>query len=303
LKKFPKISIVTPSFNQGNFIEQTILSIIKQDYPNLEYIIIDGGSTDNTLDVIKKYEKYLKYWVSEPDNGQSHALNKGFSIATGEIYAYINSDDCLYPGTLLEVAKAFNNSRIKKNLLFVGDSHVGIDYSNNISGHIFSPYPGPYDVEKFVQGYGMFPQPSCFWTKTNLTFSTFFNFAMDHDFWIQLLESNYKVIILKKTLSFYRVHDSAKGAVKTHEMWADLLLLQIRYLAYSSNSGDFLFISKAFSYKFREFYISMVKKNSFNWSFMKFIRFYKFLFFNFPSVINYRFIKFTVGFYLKSRKK
>jgi glycosyltransferase involved in cell wall biosynthesis len=109
LKKFPKISIVTPSFNQGNFIEQTILSIIKQDYPNLEYIIIDGGSTDNTLDVIKKYEKYLKYWVSEPDNGQSHALNKGFSIATGEIYAYINSDDCLYPGTLLEVAKAFNN--------------------------------------------------------------------------------------------------------------------------------------------------------------------------------------------------
>ena len=89
----PKISIVTPSFNQGQFLEETILSVLEQEYPNLEYIIIDGGSSDNSLNIIKQYEKKLSYWVSEPDNGQTHAINKGFSHATGEIFMWLNSDD------------------------------------------------------------------------------------------------------------------------------------------------------------------------------------------------------------------
>src|SRR4051812_42913167 len=105
---FPKISIVTPSFNQGQYIEQTILSIINQGYPNLEYIIIDGGSTDNTFDIIKKYEKHITYWVSEADDGQSNALNKGLAKCTGDIFNWINSDDYLEQGTLFLIADIFN---------------------------------------------------------------------------------------------------------------------------------------------------------------------------------------------------
>ena len=94
---FPKISIVTPSFNQGEYLEETILSVIGQNYPNLEYIIIDGGSKDNSVEIIKKYEKYLTYWVSENDEGQSDAINKGFKIATGDIFGWLNSDDLFMP--------------------------------------------------------------------------------------------------------------------------------------------------------------------------------------------------------------
>ncbi len=93
---YPKISIVTPSFNHAQFLEETILSVITQNYPNLEYVIIDGGSTDGSVDIIKKYEKHLTYWVSEPDNGHGDALNKGFAKSTGEIMAWINSDDKYY---------------------------------------------------------------------------------------------------------------------------------------------------------------------------------------------------------------
>ena len=105
---YPKISIVTPSFNQGIFLEATIQSVLNQNYPNLEYIVIDGGSTDNSVKIIKKYEKYLSYWVSESDRGQSHAINKGFTISTGEIMGWLNSDDLYTSGALNHVANVFS---------------------------------------------------------------------------------------------------------------------------------------------------------------------------------------------------
>ena len=105
---WPRISIVTPSYNQGQFIEETIRSVLQQGYPNLEYIIIDGGSTDNSVEIIKKYEEYLTYWVSEPDDGQYDAINKGFSRATGEIMAWLNSDDMYVPWTFKTVAEIFD---------------------------------------------------------------------------------------------------------------------------------------------------------------------------------------------------
>ncbi len=118
---WPKISIVTPSFNQGEFIEETILSIINQNYPNLEYIIIDGGSTDNTVEVIKKYEKHLTYWVSEQDRGQAHAINKGIEKCTGEVFNWINSDDYLEPTSLFELGKHFAEN--KQTHILCGYTH------------------------------------------------------------------------------------------------------------------------------------------------------------------------------------
>jgi glycosyltransferase involved in cell wall biosynthesis len=115
---YPKISIVTPSYNQGKYLEETILSVIKQNYPNLEYIIIDGGSTDNSVEIIKKYEKYLTYWVSEKDNGQSDAINKGLKRCTGEIFNWLNSDDYLEPNALFKIAEAYKKNPQKKVFCF-----------------------------------------------------------------------------------------------------------------------------------------------------------------------------------------
>lgn len=112
-KAYPKISIVTASYNQGHFIEQTIQSVLNQNYPNLEYIVIDGGSTDNSVDIIKKYEQYLTYWVSEKDKGQANAINKGLQLCTGEIFNWLNSDDYLEPGALFKIAAAFANEQVQ----------------------------------------------------------------------------------------------------------------------------------------------------------------------------------------------
>jgi glycosyltransferase involved in cell wall biosynthesis len=107
--KYPKISIITPSFNLADYLEQTIQSVVKQSYPNLEYIIIDGGSTDLSVDIIKRYQKHLTYWVSEPDQGLYHALQKGFDQTTGNIMGWLNADDMLHPNALFTIARAFQD--------------------------------------------------------------------------------------------------------------------------------------------------------------------------------------------------
>jgi glycosyltransferase involved in cell wall biosynthesis len=107
-----RISIVTPTYNQGAYIEETICSVLDQQYPNLEYIIIDGGSTDHTVQIIKKYERFLKFWISEKDRGQAHAINKGMQYCTGEIFNWLNSDDYLEPDALNNIAAAFSNPQV-----------------------------------------------------------------------------------------------------------------------------------------------------------------------------------------------
>lgn len=116
-KDWPKISIIMPSFNQGDFIEQSILSILNQSYPNLQLIIIDGGSSDKTIEIIKKYEKFIYFWTSEKDNGQSDALNKGFKMADGEIFGWMNSDDLYMPGSFYYLVEEFKKNP-KKSLVF-----------------------------------------------------------------------------------------------------------------------------------------------------------------------------------------
>jgi len=104
---YPRISIVVPSYNQGNFIDRTLRSIVSQNYPNLDLIVVDGGSSDGTVGVIRKYANHIQWWVSEADDGQANAINKGLSNATGDIFSWLNSDDCLMPGALFRVAEQF----------------------------------------------------------------------------------------------------------------------------------------------------------------------------------------------------
>ncbi len=122
--RYPKISIITPTYNQGQFIEETIRSILLQNYPNLEYIIIDGGSTDETVEIIKKYASWITCWVSEKDRGQSHAINKGLEKCTGEICNWINSDDCLTPHALNSIQNGFSPADV---LCFCGNALVEFD--------------------------------------------------------------------------------------------------------------------------------------------------------------------------------
>jgi glycosyltransferase involved in cell wall biosynthesis len=128
LNPWPKITIVTPSFNQGRFIEETIRSVLLQGYPNLEYIIIDGGSTDDSIDIIKKYEKWLSYWVSEKDEGQAHAINKGIDMATGQWFNWINSDDMLLPNALVTLIKI---SQIVPDAEWISGGRIVVDKTNS----------------------------------------------------------------------------------------------------------------------------------------------------------------------------
>lgn len=189
----PKISIVTPSFNQAEFLESTIESVLSQNYPNLEYIIIDGGSSDHSLAIIKKYEKYLHFWCSEPDGGQYDAIDKGFSHSTGEIMSWINSDDLYYPWTFKTVASIMSEL---PQVEWLTTLNLGEwDWHGFCSG--FTSAPG-YSKEAFLDGfycpqnknYGGFviQQESTFWKRTlwqkiggNL--STEFKLAGDFDLW------------------------------------------------------------------------------------------------------------------------
>ena len=146
---FPKISVITPSYNQVDFLERTIKSVINQNYPNIEFIIIDGGSDDGSIEIIKKYEKYISYWVSEKDNGQSHAINKGLTIATGEWVAWQNSDDIYYPEAFNHIAEAAQkNSECN---LIVGNMNL-IDQNDNLIRdlHFVKPSYGAMVAEGMV---------------------------------------------------------------------------------------------------------------------------------------------------------
>lgn len=128
---YPKISIITPCYNMVNFLEETILSVLDQNYPNLEYIIIDGGSTDGSVEIIKKYESRLSYWVSEPDKGMYDAIQKGFSKASGDIYAWINSDDKYFSWTLQTVASVFSSFATLDWLISLRPGHI--DYTGQLA--------------------------------------------------------------------------------------------------------------------------------------------------------------------------
>jgi glycosyltransferase involved in cell wall biosynthesis len=227
---FPKISIITPSFNQGAFIEETIRSIVFQGYPNLEYIIIDGGSSDNTLDIIKKYETYLTYWVSEKDKGQSEAINKGFKLATGEIITWICSDDLLMPNALNVIAKHYlfndksfalisgnvipttnlnHKEQIKNAILWTNDQ-----LNNNLNQPIIADRATNACKEEMLCRL-CFSQPGTFFKRKLLTENGYLNehlhYGMDFELFQRFIVCN-NILFINEIVALARYHDRSKGS-------------------------------------------------------------------------------------------
>jgi glycosyltransferase involved in cell wall biosynthesis len=207
---YPKISIITPSYNQGSYLEETIQSVLSQNYPNLEFFILDGGSTDNSVEIIKKYEDKITFWRSHADAGQSAAIIEGFDRATGEIIAWLNSDDQYEPGALHQVAKAFQEN---KDAAFVyGDYYVVRQDGTKVLKRKVS-----CDFNVMAYAYLMIPQPSSFWKKSAYEavggLDTNLRYVMDYDLFLKLakLYPAKRFIHLKTPLSAFRLHPESKS--------------------------------------------------------------------------------------------
>jgi glycosyltransferase involved in cell wall biosynthesis len=209
----PRISIVTPSFMQGRFLEETIRSVLLQGYPNLEYIVIDGGSTDSSLDVIKKYEPWLSHWVSEKDRGQADAINKGLKRATGEILAYINSDDWYAPGAFQAVAR---------RALAHPDEQWWVGWVDNCpEGKPPERKPSSFtNMVEFLGRTETLQQPGVFWRrgiqeKVGL-FDESLHFLFDHDYWVRFLAAGCRPVQLAAPAAHFRIHGGSKTYSKQH---------------------------------------------------------------------------------------
>ncbi len=203
---YPKISIITPSYNQGQFLEETMLSVLNQNYPNLEYIVIDGGSTDNSVEIIKKYEKRLKYWVSEKDGGQTDAINKGLRRSNGEIIGWLNSDDTYVPGAFFHVAKAFSAHR---ECVLVHGNRILIDAQSRVIGWTVLP---PFNPQK--GGFTVCSE-TAFWRREASErageLKTEIHFAMDLEFFCRLYQPG-KFHKSDRFLGCFRCHENNKSS-------------------------------------------------------------------------------------------
>jgi glycosyltransferase involved in cell wall biosynthesis len=208
----PKISVITPSHNSGKFIEQTIRSVLSQEYPKLEYFVIDGGSTDNTLEILQKYTGSIN-WISERDSGQSHAINKGFALATGDVLAYLNADDIYEKGALHTVGRYFSN-------------HPDAYW---VTGRCKFIDPKGYEIRKLATIYKYFwllwgsyrallvidyvSQPATFWHREVINkigcFNETLHYAMDYDYSLRV-GKQFKMCRINRALAAYRIHSSSK---------------------------------------------------------------------------------------------
>lgn len=226
MPQLPLVSIITPSFNQAPFLRRTIESVLSQDYPNLEYIVIDGGSEDGSLEIIQAYADRLAHWESISDKGQTDAINKGFARAKGKYIAWLNSDDVYYPGAVKEAVTYLE-----------AHPEVGLVYGDcdfiNAADRVIGRFPAAQtDYARLRRGYVHVPQAAAFfrrdlWEKVGPLDPEFF-FAMDYDLWVRLAAQAPLVYLPGRTWAGFRLHGEAKTIAADARCWPEMLKVHYR---------------------------------------------------------------------------
>lgn len=222
---WPRVSVVTPSYNQAQFIEETIRSVLLQDYPALEYIVVDGGSNDGTLDILRRYEDWL-CWVSETDKGQTDAINKGLRMATGDVLAYLNSDDTYCPGGICKIA-AFFRAHPDVGLVY-GDCQV----VDEPGGHLGYLPRHAFSLRRMIERGEFIPQQAAFWQRAAMEqagmFDESLHFAMDYNFFIRVAQA-FPVAYLPELVASFRMHGTSKTVSQSEKHWRETLAVSERY--------------------------------------------------------------------------
>jgi glycosyltransferase involved in cell wall biosynthesis len=230
---YPRISIVTPAYNRRGFIEETIVSVLNENYPDLEFIVIDGGSTDGTVDIIRRYEKHLKYWTSEKDSGPAEAIAKGFQHATGKIYASLMSDDLYLPGTLHAVAEAMADPSID---VVYGNTYW-IDGDGNRIGERRQTRFSPMG---YLYGGSDLQEPATFWTsdlyKKVGGFDPNYKFAFDMELFFRFVTSGARFKHVNKFFASFRIHPTSKSSNEFDLCSTEVNRLREKYLPFPFHS-------------------------------------------------------------------
>jgi glycosyltransferase involved in cell wall biosynthesis len=213
----PRFSVVTPSYNQGAYLEETIRSVLLQGYPNLQYSVVDGGSSDDSVEIIRRYAPFLNWWVSEKDRGHTDALNKGFARSDGAVHAFLNSDDVYEPGALHAAARAIGPDRP----WVVGQVRY-LDETGRT-------WPLPMYPERSASQWFLHcpvPQPGAFWTadlhRRIGVFRDEYRFFFDYDFWMRMrFEHGIKPHVIPESIAVYRLHSQSKTVAQNSAFLAD----------------------------------------------------------------------------------
>ncbi|MEE9212902.1 MAG: glycosyltransferase family 2 protein [Phycisphaeraceae bacterium] len=229
MNPLPRITIITPSYNQGAFLERTIRSVLDQGYENLEYFVIDGGSTGQSVEIIGKHKDHLAHWVSEPDTGQTDAINKGLARATGDIIAYLNSDDVLLPGVLATIAPLMAEPNAAR---WVVGRCTRIDAEDRPLEPFDLKSPDSF-VQYLMRTSGFLPQPSSFWSADLFAryggFDRTMHYSFDYEFNCRLLAGGETPLLIDKPLAALRVHDQSKGESQADGFVAERFRVAQRY--------------------------------------------------------------------------